>query len=64
MCSKVWKVCENFREPMEIVGRDLYFSMLDRTGLCVGLKINFFKSMGLLDSEDCICFHRDLEGTN
>lgn len=52
MCSKVWKVSENFRGPMEIVARDLYFSMFDRTGLCVGLKIFFFKSMGLLDFKD------------
>jgi hypothetical protein len=37
---------------MEMGGRDLYFSMFDRTGFCVGLKIIFCKSMGLLDFED------------
>jgi hypothetical protein len=35
-----------------MVGRDLYFSMFNRTGLCVGLKIIFCKSIGLLDFED------------
>jgi hypothetical protein len=32
VCKRAWKVCENFKGPMEMVERDHYIQ-------CVGLKI-------------------------
>ncbi len=49
MCNRGWYVCENFTGPMEMVERDYLFSMFNGIGLCLGLKLFYSRSIGLLD---------------
>jgi hypothetical protein len=44
----VWSICENSKRSLEMVKKDAYLKCLNKIGLCIGLKILFFKANGIV----------------